>query len=84
MQRENSKWGSHKGESTDAEHRGGAARSSVEASVMEVERRGCVIPLDLRVNPQGEEPMIETKPFGVSKRAVWEAYRRVKENRAVS
>ena len=24
--------------------------------------------------------MVETKPFGISKRAVWEAYRRVKEN----
>ncbi len=23
--------------------------------------------------------MVETKPFGISKRAVWEAYRRVKE-----
>ena len=28
--------------------------------------------------------MLETKPFGISKRAVWEAYRRVKENRGVS
>ena len=31
------------GESTDAQHRGGAARSSVEGSVMELERRGCVV-----------------------------------------
>ena len=29
-----------KGESTDARNRGGTARSSEEASVMEVERRG--------------------------------------------
>ena len=30
----------HKNLSTDASHRGGSTRSSVEASVMEVERRG--------------------------------------------
>lgn len=28
--------------------------------------------------------MVETKPFGISKRAVWEAYLRVKENRGAS
>jgi len=43
MLREKSKWWTHKEESTDAEYRGGTARISVEASVMEVERRGCVI-----------------------------------------
>jgi hypothetical protein len=31
------------GESTEAEHRGGAARSSDEGSVMELERGGCVV-----------------------------------------
>jgi hypothetical protein len=35
--------GPHKGESTDAGHRGGLTRSSVEVSVMEVERRGWII-----------------------------------------
>jgi hypothetical protein len=43
MKREKAKWRTHKAESTDAAYRGGTARSSVEASVMEVERRGCVI-----------------------------------------
>ena len=43
MLREKSKWKTHKDESTDAEYRGGIARSSVEAFVMGVERRGCVI-----------------------------------------
>lgn len=33
-----------KADSSDAPPRGGAARSSVEAAVMAVERRGCVIP----------------------------------------
>ncbi len=28
--------------------------------------------------------MGETKPFGISKRAVWEAYRKVKENRGAA
>ena len=42
MLREKPKWRSHKGERTDAGHRDGATRSSVEVSVMEMERRGCV------------------------------------------
>ena len=81
MRRENSKWWSHEGESTDAEHRDGAARSSVEAFVMEVEPRGCVIQLDLRVNPQGEEPVEKAKPFDISKSLVWEAYLRVRSRK---
>jgi len=44
MAREKSKWRPHKDERTDAEYRGGTARKSDEASVMEVEQRGCVIP----------------------------------------
>ena len=35
----------HKDNSTDAGHRGGAARSSEEASVMDVERRGYIDPV---------------------------------------
>jgi hypothetical protein len=46
----------HKGESTDAGHRGGAARSRGEGSVMELDRRGCVVQLYLRVNQEWEEP----------------------------
>jgi len=42
MLREKFKWRSHKNESTEAKHRGGATRSSVEVSVMEMERRGCI------------------------------------------
>ena len=43
MLREKSKWKTHKDLSTNAAYRGGTARGSVEASVIEVERRGCVI-----------------------------------------
>jgi hypothetical protein len=42
MLREKPKWKPHEGESTDAEHGGGAVRSSEEAPVMGVERRGCI------------------------------------------
>jgi RNA-directed DNA polymerase len=38
----------------------------------------------LRVNPQGEEPVAETKPFSISKKLVWEAYKRVKANRGAA
>jgi RNA-directed DNA polymerase len=43
MIREKSKWKTHKGESTDAEYRGGTARISEEAPVTGVEQRGCII-----------------------------------------
>ena len=32
------------------------------------------------VNQRWEEPVTETKPFSISKRVVWDAYRRVKAN----
>jgi hypothetical protein len=46
----------HKGESTDAGHGGGAVRSRGEGSVMELDRRDCVVRLYLQVNQQWEEP----------------------------
>jgi hypothetical protein len=48
--------GPHKGESTDAGHRGGAVRSRGEGSVMELDRRGCVVWLYFQVNQEWEEP----------------------------
>ena len=42
MLREKSKWKTHKDQSTNAKHRDGVTRSSVEISVMEMERRGYV------------------------------------------
>ena len=47
--------GPHEGESTDARHGGGPTRSSVEVSVMEMERRGWIIQLYLLVNQRWEE-----------------------------
>jgi len=42
-------------QSTDAEHRDGGARSSVEALVMRVKRRGVVVWQCYMSNPQGED-----------------------------
>ena len=46
----------HKSKSTDAGHRDGAARNSDEGSVMELERRGCVVQLWPGDNRRREEP----------------------------
>ena len=62
-------------QSTDAEHRGGAARSRDEGSVMELDRRGCVVQPRPWANRQREEPVDEAKPFDIPKREVWEAFK---------
>jgi len=56
MIREKFKWRTHKNESTKAEHGGGAASSREESSVMELDRRGCVVWLYFQVNQEWEEP----------------------------
>ncbi len=48
MLREKSKWRPHEDQSTEAEHRGGVTRSSLEVLVMGAEQRGriaCVLPM---------------------------------------
>jgi len=45
MLREKFKWRPHEDESTDAQHRGGAIRSSDEVFVMKMERRDCIVQL---------------------------------------
>jgi hypothetical protein len=47
--------GPHKGESTDAGHRDEAVCSRGEDSVMELDRRGCVVQLYCGVNQKWEE-----------------------------
>ena len=76
--------GPREGQSTDAGHRGGAARSRDEGSVMELERRGCVVQLRPGVNQRREEPVDRAKPFDIPKREVWEAYKRVKANQGAA
>ncbi len=57
MLREKPKWQPHEGQSTDARHRGGWARSSVEVPVMGMERRSPITPFRHRVNPaMGRNP----------------------------
>src|SRR6516162_2350037 len=51
MPREKPKWPTHEGQSTDARHRGGWARSSGEGPVMGLERRGPIIRSRRGVNP---------------------------------
>ena len=72
------------GESTDAKRRDGAARSSDEGSVMELERRGCVVQPRPRANWRREESVDEAKPFKIPKREVWEAFKRVKANQGTA
>lgn len=36
------------------------------------------------VNPRGEEPVPEAKPYAIPKQLVWEAYQRVKANRGAA
>jgi len=71
----------HKAESTEARYWDGAARSSDETSVMEVERRGSIkLPecrLQLRKQEEGQH---QAKPYDIDKWLIVEAYHRVKAN----
>jgi len=70
---------------TKAQVSSGATDSSVEASVMEAERCGGVVPTEsVRQPGNGEERARAVKPFGIDKRVVWEAYRHVKANRGAA
>src|SRR6266567_8631866 len=71
-------------QSTDAESRDGAACSRDERSVMEQDRRGCVVQPRPRANRRREEPVEEAKPFDIPKREVWEAFKKVKANQGAA
>ena len=80
-ERRSRKWKNHEGESTEAETRGGTTRSSKEVPDKGIERRGCVMePKFNEPTSDGRSPMNEAKPFCISKKEVWEGYKRVKEN----
>lgn len=72
------------GESTEARHRDGTPRSTDEVSVIEMDGRRCMIqslsPRKLSQRSGGTH-LTKTKPFCISKNAVWEAYRRIKANK---
>jgi RNA-directed DNA polymerase len=64
---------------------GGAPGSSDEASVMDAERSGGVVPVEgLRQLGSQDERRSSTKPYGISKRAVLEAWRHVRANRGAA
>jgi len=70
---------------TEAPVSSGAIDSSVEASVMGVERcDGVVRTESVRQPCKGEERARAVKPFGIDKRVVWEAWRRVRANRGAA
>src|SRR6266850_861863 len=73
-----------KDQSTKAEHRGGAARSRDEGSVMGLDQRGCVVQPRTRANRRREELVDKAKPFDIPKREVWEAFKRVKANQGAA
>src|SRR3984893_15455329 len=51
---------------------------------MRVERRSPTLQPWTAVNPQGEEPVPEAKPYAIPKQLVWDAYQRVKANRGAA
>jgi RNA-directed DNA polymerase len=60
-------------------------RSSEEDSVMELERRGSIVQLGKIEQPEiGRIQMEQAKPFSITKRQVWEAYKRVKANKGAA
>src|SRR3974390_3459627 len=71
-------------QSTNAEHRGGADRSRDEGSVMEPDRRGCVVKPRQWANRQREEPVDESKLFNIPKRVVWKAFKLVNANQGAA
>ena len=71
-------------QSTDAEHRDGAARSRDEGSVMELDPRSCIVQPRLLANRQREELVDKAKPFNIPKREVWEAFKKVKANQGAA
>ncbi|MFT7666961.1 MAG: RNA-directed DNA polymerase [Patiriisocius sp.] len=71
-------------QNTEGMDDGGLVRSSEEAPVMGVERRGEVIQLKLALAParkRGKTNGAETKGIGITKRMVWEAYKKVKRKK---
>jgi RNA-directed DNA polymerase len=72
------------GQSTEARHRGGPARTSDEGSVMELERRDRAGQADSLVNPTGDEstsePKSKVKSFEIEKRLIFQAWEKVRAN----
>jgi RNA-directed DNA polymerase len=75
----------HKGQSTNAAHRGGGIRSSDEAAVMAVERRDSPEVVRVARQPRKrEERARQAKPNQIDKWEVWQAYQAVKANKGAA
>lgn len=70
--------------STEAWHRDGVPRSRDEGAVMALDRRGDVVRQDGSDNRSREDQIRRAKPFDISKREVWEAYKKVKANQGAA
>jgi RNA-directed DNA polymerase len=57
---------------------------SEEVAVMATEQRPRVIRHSMLVNQKWEEPMTKAKPFAIPKRAVWNAYKKVRANKGAA
>lgn len=64
--------------------RGGSIRSSVDGFVMKLEQRNRVIESLPLANSTEKERSITAKPFEISKRLVWQAWRLVRANRGAA
>ena len=74
-------------QNTDALYDGGLSRSSEEVPVMGAERRAKVIQLELPLATfidKGRDSGIETKSLPITKRMVWEAYKKVRSNKGAA
>ena len=76
MPTENPKLKPSKGQCTDAKRRGGVVCISDEAAVMAVERGDHVVQSSRSGNRKREDSAGKTRSFEISKRRVWEAYKR--------
>lgn len=85
MARENHKWKPHEWESTEAEGRGGATRSSEETSCNGKGAKGShCLAWKERTTGNGRIQLEQAKPFSITKRQVWEAYKRVKAHQGAA
>ncbi len=74
-------------QNTDVLCDGGLSRSSDETSVMGAEQRAKVIQLELPLATfidKGRDSGIETKGLPITKRMVWEAYKKVRSNKGAA
>lgn len=70
---------------TNATVRGGTARSSYEDPVIGLERRSRVTQPIVKANSKKEEELRKlVKPYPITKRMVWEAYKQVKANKGAA